>query len=209
MKIKVCGLFEPNNILEVCKLMPDYIGFIFYSQSPRFAKIESIIRVRNDIPDAVKTVGVFVDEPTISILSLVDKISLSAVQLHGRASLEVAYSLREEGFKGEIFLATTVESLKELNDLRNIDYLLFDTPTPLYGGSGVSFDWTKLNTYDGKIPFFLSGGIGEHNIKDAISFRHPKLIGIDMNSRLENQDKTKDINKVLYCIEQVRSYEGR
>jgi phosphoribosylanthranilate isomerase len=209
MKLKVCGLFETGNILDVCRLKPDYIGFIFYAQSPRFANIESILPVRNDIPATVKTIGVFVDEDHNSILSIIDKLSLDGVQLHGATSAEVAGTLREKGFQGEIFLAANIENPPDFKNLNNIDYIVFDTPTPLHGGSGISFDWTKLNTYGADIPFFLSGGIGEHNIKEAILFNHPKCIGIDMNSRLEREDKTKDFNKVLYCIEQVRSYEGR
>lgn len=209
MKIKVCGLFEPSNIIKVSDLKPDYIGFIFYPQSPRFSQIESIVCVRSRIDSSIKPVGVFVDEDPNVILRIINEISLSGVQLHGIASSKTAEALRDKGFKGEIFLATTVENLKELENISNIDYLIFDTPSPFYGGSGVSFDWSKLTDYAGDTPFFLSGGIGDHNIKDAISFEHSKLVGIDVNSRLESEDRTKDISKVLYCVEQVRSYEGR
>ena len=35
MKIKVCGMREAQNIEELIKLAPDYIGFIFYDKSKR------------------------------------------------------------------------------------------------------------------------------------------------------------------------------
>ena len=53
-----------------------------------------------------------------------------------------------------------------------IDYALFDTKTPNYGGSGEKFDWTLLNSYK------------------------PKLFGIDVNSRFELSPGLKDIDKL-------------
>jgi hypothetical protein len=30
MKVKICGMKYPDNILEVSSLLPDYMGFIFW-----------------------------------------------------------------------------------------------------------------------------------------------------------------------------------
>lgn len=37
MKIKICGLTEEQNLLDVLTLSPDYIGVNFYPGSSRFA----------------------------------------------------------------------------------------------------------------------------------------------------------------------------
>ena len=36
LKIKICGMREPENIHEVANLKPDLMGFIFYPVSPRY-----------------------------------------------------------------------------------------------------------------------------------------------------------------------------
>ena len=37
MKLKICGMRDPENIRAVAALGPDYMGFIFYPLSPRYA----------------------------------------------------------------------------------------------------------------------------------------------------------------------------
>ena len=36
LKWKVCGMREPENIAQALTLEPDYMGFIFYQNSPRY-----------------------------------------------------------------------------------------------------------------------------------------------------------------------------
>ena len=36
IKIKICGMRQQENILDVAGLHPDYMGFIFYEGSKRF-----------------------------------------------------------------------------------------------------------------------------------------------------------------------------
>ena len=38
MKIKICGLKFESNILDLSKLEPDYMGFIFWEKSKRHVK---------------------------------------------------------------------------------------------------------------------------------------------------------------------------
>ena len=35
VKLKICGMGTPVNIQEIASLEPDYLGFIFYENSPR------------------------------------------------------------------------------------------------------------------------------------------------------------------------------
>jgi phosphoribosylanthranilate isomerase len=36
MKLKICGMKYPENIIEVAALQPDYMGFIFWEKSSRY-----------------------------------------------------------------------------------------------------------------------------------------------------------------------------
>jgi hypothetical protein len=61
MKLKICGMREPENIRAVAALGPDYMGFIFYPLSPRYAGDLSPESVRA-LPRPIRRVGVFVNE---------------------------------------------------------------------------------------------------------------------------------------------------
>jgi phosphoribosylanthranilate isomerase len=36
MKLKICGMKYPENIIEVAAPQPDYMGFIFWEKSSRY-----------------------------------------------------------------------------------------------------------------------------------------------------------------------------
>ena len=78
LKLKVCGMGDPENILDVAALMPDYLGFIFYENSPRnfTGKIPKL-------PSEIKKTGVFVNSTPDYIIDKVKEHQFSAIQLHG------------------------------------------------------------------------------------------------------------------------------
>ena len=67
MKLKVCGLRDQENIMQVLNYQPDYIGFIFYEKSPRYAgkilQADFTQRI-----SSVKKVGVFVNPEMIDLI---------------------------------------------------------------------------------------------------------------------------------------------
>ena len=84
---------------------------------------------------------------------------------------------------------------------------MFDTKTSSYGGSGKKFDWTILNNYNSKKPFFLSGGISLGDIDEIkkISSSKLPLLGIDINSQFENKLLEKDCNKIKLLIKNLKN----
>ena len=85
------------------------------------------------------------------------------------------------------------------------DYFLFDTKTPMKGGSGEQFDWSVLQSYEGTTPFLLSGGIGPEDASRVRAFSHPRCIGIDINSRFEEEPAFKNVNMLRKFISEVRA----
>ena len=76
---------------------------------------------------------------------------------------------------------------KDLNHVseyeKTCNLFLFDTKCEQYGGSGNQFDWNILHTYNGQVPFLLSGGINSHSANALKAFDHPRLAGYDLNTR--------------------------
>ena len=63
MLIKVCGMREPDNIRRVAEVGADWMGFIFYARSPRFAGNLSPYEISKEraVRKPPVRVGVFVD----------------------------------------------------------------------------------------------------------------------------------------------------
>ena len=211
MFVKICGLFNRENLKAICLLKPDFVGCIFYPQSPRYITPRDFYSLRKEIHDSVKVTGVFVNESVETILEIISNGDLNAVQLYGDTAAVTAIHLRENGFSGTTLLsypATALSTIKT-DQLEAADYLLIDYPTKDFGGSGESFDWNILQETEIKKPFFLSGGLGVHNIDNALQIKSHNLVGFDFNSRLEKPNRIKDVSLVKTCIDTVRSYESR
>ena len=196
MKIKVCGLKYRDNIEVVSALGPDYMGFIFYGNSPRFVG-EISGDIFGGIPASVNKTGVFVDESIDTVSRLTDKYNLDAIQLHGNESAEFC-----DHFKGKVKVikAFGIDENFSFGGLERydgvVDFFLFDTKTPVHGGSGKAFDWNLLNDYKLNIPFFLSGGLSLENLEEIKKIGHEHFYGVDLNSKFETAPGLKDISKL-------------
>ena len=226
MIIKVCGMRDAENIRQVAALGIDWMGFIFYPKSPRY--VRQISSNAGIIPDysslkekataddagRIRRVGVFVDDMPQNIVTRVFNYHLDIVQLHGSESPVMIDNLRRtldpdirKGIK--IMKAISVKSDDDILKCKDyeghVDYFLFDTKTPLKGGSGEQFDWSVLQSYDGATPFLLSGGIGPDDARRVRAFSHPRCIGIDVNSKFEKEPAFKDVDMLRKFISEVRA----
>jgi phosphoribosylanthranilate isomerase len=208
MKIKVCGMKHPDNIRAVVNLKPDYLGFIFYPGSPRLVQDETVLKASDKFGN-IKKVGVFVNEETSVILKKGNEWSLDYIQLHGDESPEQAVVLKREGFGTiKVWRMDETFDFKHLKPFQSVsDFFLFDTAGKGYGGTGKKFNWEQLQEYDDEVPFFLSGGIGMEDIRAVLSFRHPGLWGVDVNSRMETKPGFKNIDRLLQFMEGI-NHEG-
>ena len=178
----------------------DWMGFIFYPKSSRF--VDSL---PDYLPRHSKRVGVFVNADADFISEHVADYSLNLVQLHGDETPAFCKSLRQSlGDSVKIIKTIPVETADDLKTTSAfqsaVDYFLFETRCAGYGGSGNHFDWSLLNSYHGKKPFLLTGGIGPDDAEAILTIRHPQFMGIDLNSRFETAPALKDINMLLHFV---------
>ena len=107
-----------------------------------------------------------------------------------------------------LFSISQSKDLATVSDYKGLcDYYLFDAKTSLYGGSGNQFDWNLLHRYSGMTPFLLSGGINPYSVKAIREFHHPKLAGIDINSRFETAPGNKDVERIGKFLQAIRTGE--
>ncbi len=188
----------PDNIREVIKYRPDYLGFIFYPGSPRYAGENLDELSKLNIPSSILKTGVFVNESIDKIKQITSSISLDMVQLHGKEPVTDCIELKRSGLK-----ITKVFSVGEDFDFNlmepyvgNVDYFLFDTKGKYHGGNSIPFDWQIIEKYPFSIPFFLGGGIGLENIDLVKQIKNSYLYALDANSRLEISPGLKDPEKI-------------
>ena len=215
MKLKICGMKHNDNIEAVANLQPDYMGFIFYAKSTRSFQNKSIPELSN----AIKIVGVFVNERLEVVLEKIKQFNLQAVQLHGNESPEYCKKL-SSACHAELVSASYKKSLKQvqievikvfsIKDSFNFeilkpyedvcDYFLFDTKGKLPGGNGYTFNWDVLKDYSSNKPYFLSGGIGQNEIEKIREFKNSPAskycYAIDVNSKFEIEPGLKNSDKL-------------
>ena len=207
MKIKVCGITKWEQMQQLAALGVDYAGMIFYPPSKRFAgaAFDGYEKELAQLP--IKKVGVFVNAERNEIIDNVHRFSLSAVQLHGDETPELAHSLMAEV---DVIRAIRVG---EGNDLEAelarfvsaCHYLLFDTDAKTYGGSGKKFNWARLQSLTMEQPFFLSGGIGLEDAEEVALMPQPLLHAVDINSRFEREPGIKDMDKVTAFVQKLKT----
>ncbi len=196
IKIKVCGMSVYENILDVARLHPNYIGFIFYRGSKRYVGAD--FTIPPGFPYEIEKVGVFVNETTEEISRLANQHKLDLIQLHGDEPAGQCEDLRKKGFK--VIKAFSIDKEFDFHTVAQyryvVDYFLFDTKGGQYGGNGVVFNWGLLDRYDQQVPFFLSGGISPLNIAEIGLLKGMNLHAVDVNSGVEENVGIKDVKLI-------------
>lgn len=196
IELKVCGMRDRDNILEVSRVHPDYMGFIFYEKSPRY--VGAAFAIPQGFPAATRRVGVFVNESTQQILKCAAQFGLDYVQLHGDESVAQCEALRDNGLGIiKVFSVGDDMDFKVTESYHHaVDFFLFDTRGKYYGGNAQTFDWKVLARYDQRVPFFLSGGITPENVEGIKDLTGLNLRAIDVNSGVETRPAFKDVKKI-------------
>ena len=200
VKIKVCGLTRPEDIRAVNRLMPDYIGFVFWEKSRRNVTSALAASLKKELDPRIQAVGVFVDAPVKVVSDLLNRGIIDIAQLHGHEDEEYIRNLREMTEKplirafqirSEEQAETTLEEAKK----STADYVLIDSGM----GSGKAFNWELLKDFPRK--YFLAGGLDAENVRDAVEMTGASAV--DVSSNVET-DGRKDPKKIEDFITAVR-----
>jgi len=211
LKLKVCGLTKLDQIQELINLDVDFLGFIFYEKSPRYVLNHLNLKQISEIPYLQK-VGVFVNEDLENIIEISEKANLNFIQLHGDETEKFISELKKK-LNPKIGIIKVIrignQSPDELQKTINqqpttINYLLFDTDSKAFGGTGQTFDWNILNDIEIPIPYFLSGGISLENAGDLKNVNQ-NPIALDINSKFEIEPGNKDLEKVKEFLSLIKN----
>ena len=212
--IKICGLTDTDQALEIAALGVDAIGVIGVERTPRhlaesqrrqlFAALEQAfpkllrVWVVADLNDDQLDRALDGDGPP------------SVVQLHGSESPERCRILRQKYPEVQWWKALRLREANDLNGVadycKEVDALLLDAWSPSHlGGTGHRLPLEWLNSSTLPLPWWLAGGISAEWVATVLEQTSPH--GLDASSRLEQRPGWKDLTKVKALVEAVHSCE--
>src|SRR6266702_3511921 len=212
VQVKICGLRTQEHLNAAIDAGADMLGFVFYEPSHRYLVPQGVQALwaspinreptEQRLPDLV---GVFVNKDAGFINDVAEQVGLHFVQLHGHESPEFCQQIKRPVLKA-LHLHTHADKGMIKAYQETTWRILLDTPTPSWGGTGVTHDWSLARSVATEIPIMLAGGLTPENVAEAISQVHPW--GIDVSSGVET-NKQKDITKIRTFIENVRNVHIR
>lgn len=202
VKVKICGITNREDAQHAIEAGCDALGFIFYKRSPRYIAPERARAIIRKVPPGIITIGVFVNAREKTVRRIARLCRLSVLQFHGAET--PAFCRRFRGYK--VIKAFRIKDEIDARAVCRYDTFayLFDTYNEnQLGGTGRTFNW-KLIRHIGALrsPIFLSGGLCEQNVKDAIVSVSPDWV--DASSALESSVGKKDPHKVKHFIRRAK-----
>ncbi|MFW9258037.1 phosphoribosylanthranilate isomerase [Nostoc sp. CALU 546] len=210
MRVKICGITQPEQSIAIASLGATALGFICVPTSPRYVTTLQIRAAVAELPANIDRIGVFANASIPEICQIVVDSGLTGVQLHGDESPDFCDQIRQSLPKVEIIKALRIRSLEHLDTTtdytKHVDTLLLDAYHPQQlGGTGKTLDWTMLEQFRPSCPWFLAGGLTADNIVEALNQVNPS--GIDLSSGVERTPGDKDLDKVAKLFEKLGSRE--
>ena len=94
VQTKICGVKTPDTLEAAVEAGARFVGFVFYSRSPRHVEIDVARQLALMLPTGVRGVGLFVDPTDEDLECVLGRVQLDMIQLHGnefRAGLPALY----------------------------------------------------------------------------------------------------------------------
>lgn len=206
MRIKICGITQPEQGQAIAELGATALGFICVRETPRYIKPTQIRSIIDRLPKKIDRIGVFLNTTLEEIVSIVQETGLTGVQLHGDETAEFCQTLRQLLPEIELIKAFKIKNTESLLETKIyfdcVNTLLLDAYHPqLAGGTGKTLDWDVLSQFDITRPWFLAGGLTPNNVSKALNCLNPS--GIDLSSGVERSPGDKDLEKVAQLFENL------
>lgn len=185
--VKICGLSDTDNLNAAIAAGADAIGFVF-AESVRQVSVEQALEISRNVPNKVLRV---------------------AVMLH---PTQEEWRVVSEGFAPDVLQTDVLD----FDYLDVADYFARwpviregqpETTSKMHdtyvyegnkSGQGETVDWLAAASIARTGKMILAGGLGPHNVADAI--RQVQPFGVDVSSAVESSPGKKDAEKIAAFI---------
>jgi len=195
MRVKICGITNLQDAIQAIDAGADALGFVFYTESPRYIKPADAKKIIEKMPPFIGRVGLFVNEGIDTIDTISSYCDLTLCQIH--------FDVDEASLNMIASKAMPVIRAKEPKDILQYKdrYRLVDVYCEGYGGSGkrLNLEWFK-GVDCSKI--ILAGGLTPDNLDELKNYN---FYGVDVSSGVEHIKGRKDYEKVTKFIHNAKS----
>ena len=200
LELKICGINSENDIEAIIKKGGcQYLGFVFYSPSPRNLSLKQSKNLTSKVPSKIKKVAVLVNPENSFIEKIKEQFDYFQIYSSSPSKIKEIKLISNK----KIIQAIKVKKKEDINVYKQYigiaDEFLFDS-------SGLeksfSFDWSYLKNIELE-SWFLAGGININNLDIAQNITKK----IDISSGLEDNPGEKSLVKILNFLNKVKTYD--
>ena len=201
VRVKICGITSPEQALMAQQSGADAIGLVIYEKSPRYVDIEQAANIRAVIGQSTLAIALLVNPSESLVKQVISEVKPDYIQFHGDETAEFCHQFNVP-FIRAVRMREGLDIEAEVAAYKAEGGFLFDAwNDDLYGGTGHSFDWSRLpDSADYKL--ILAGGLNPSNVAQAVSITNPYMV--DVSGGVEASPGVKDSVKVKAFIAQAK-----
>jgi phosphoribosylanthranilate isomerase len=197
IKVKICGLKQPEHVHAAAEAGAAYVGFVFFEKSPRHVSVDLARDLAIEAPLGLAKVALTVNADDATLDQIMDRVPLDMLQLHGKESPERVAEIRAR-YGLPVMKAIGIADEADLEQISLYgavaDQLLVDAKAPkgadLPGGNGLAFDWRLVKRKYWPRPWMLAGGLTPDNVGLAVQMTGAQQV--DVSSGVETAPGIKD-----------------
>ena len=203
-KVKICGITNPQDAQVAISAGADALGFVFFSESPRFIQPRVARQIIAHFPPFVIPVGIFVNAELNVVQETMQECGLALAQLHGDETPEYCETLHRPVIRGiRLKKRGSLLAMADYKGRAGVRGFIVDAYSKsAYGGTGITADWDLAAEAAEEAPIILAGGLTPDNVQEAIQKVKPH--GVDVSSGVEASPGKKDPVKVQAFIQAVK-----
>jgi len=199
-RVKICGITRVEDARFAANRGADSIGLVFHQPSARAIEIEQALEIRRVLPPFVTVTALFLDESEDWIAKVVHQLRPDCLQFHGNESPRFCESWLTPYIK-----AIPMGSIDDPDAYAQTytlaqGFLLDSNVAGRLGGSGDTFDWSKIPA-SFEYPLLLAGGMNASNVAAAIARVQPW--GVDVSTGVEVSRGVKSTDLIDQFFDEV------
>ena len=201
VRVKICGITSSEQAQMAQQYGADALGLVIYEKSPRYVNIEQAAKIRGSMTSESLAIALLVNPSESLVRQVIDQVKPDFIQFHGDETPEFCHQFNFP-FIRAVRMREGLDIDAEVAAYKAEGGFLFDAwSEDLYGGTGHSFDWSRLPTTT-DYQLILAGGLTTNNVNQAVAMTKPYMV--DVSGGVESSPGVKDPQKVKAFINEAK-----
>ena len=201
VRVKICGITSSEQAQMAQQYGADALGLVIYEKSPRYVNLEQAAKIRASITSDCLAIVLLVNPSESLVKQVIEQVKPDFIQFHGDETPEFCHQF-DFPFIRAVRMREGLDINAEVAAYNAEGGFLFDAwSDDLYGGTGHSFDWSRLPTST-DYNLILAGGLKPENVAEAIAKTKPYMV--DVSGGVEASPGIKDPIKVKAFVAEAK-----